>query len=92
MSIQQSLLQTTDKVAFVCGLLLFGKQGYCSSELRRVCMFGFIMETLSPNPQCIRTSDPLWVAGLKVLKREQVIPRSISSSERGLLAELGLAA
>ena len=33
-------------------------------DLRRVRMYGFLMETLSPNPQCIRTSDPLRVAGL----------------------------
>jgi len=39
-------------------------------------MFGFLMETLSPSPQCIRTLDPLRVAGLEALKAEQVIPRS----------------
>jgi len=44
-------------------------------------MFGFLMETLSPNPQCIRTLDPLRVAGLIVLKAEQVFPGRISLSK-----------
>ena len=34
-------------------------------NVRRECIFGFLMETLSPNPQCIRTSIPIWVDGLK---------------------------
>ena len=69
-------LQTGEVIA----ASLFGKQ-FLVFRIRRVSMFGFLMETLSPSPQCIRTLDPLRVAGLYVLSSEQVTPGSISSSE-----------
>jgi hypothetical protein len=34
------------------------------NKLRRVRIFGFLVETLSPNPQCMRTLIPIWVGGL----------------------------
>ena len=43
---------------------LFASIAFNRSKLRRVCMFGFLMEKLSPNPQCIRTLDPLCRNGL----------------------------
>jgi hypothetical protein len=49
------------------------------SDIRRVCIFGLSMETLSPSPQCMRTPAPLWVDGLDGLKRDQVSPGRISS-------------
>jgi hypothetical protein len=49
------------------------------SDVRRVCIFGLSMETLSPSPQCMRTPVPLWVDGLDGLKSEQVSPGRISS-------------
>ena len=49
------------------------------SDNRRVCIFGFSMETLSPSPQCMRTPVPQWVDGLMGLEAEQVIPERISS-------------
>jgi hypothetical protein len=48
-------------------------------DIRRVCIFGFSMETLSPSPQCMRTPAPLWVDGLDGLKTDQVSPGRISS-------------
>ena len=35
------------------------------SNLSRVRIFGFLVETLSPNPQCMRTLIPLWVGDLE---------------------------
>ena len=49
------------------------------SDIRRVCIFGLSMETLSPSPQCMRTPVPLWVDGLTGLKGDQVLPERISS-------------
>ena len=49
------------------------------SDIRRVCIFGLLVETLSPSPQCMRTPIPLWVDGLMGLEAEQVIPERISS-------------
>jgi hypothetical protein len=49
------------------------------SDIRRVCIFGFLVEKLSPSPQCMRTPVPLWVDGLTGLKAEQVLPERISS-------------
>ena len=42
------------------------------SDIRRVCIFGLLMETLSPSPQCMRTPVPLRVDGLTGLISEQV--------------------
>ena len=66
------------------------KQAIRGSGIRRVSMYGFCMEKRSPNPQCIRASDPLRVAGLAGRKAEQVFPKRISLSELGLLAELAM--
>jgi hypothetical protein len=66
------------------------KQAIRGSGIRRVSMYGFCMEKRSPNPQCMRTPDPLRVAGLEGRKAEQVFPKRISLPERGLLAELGM--
>jgi hypothetical protein len=49
------------------------------SDVRRVCIFGFSMETLSPSPQCMRTPVPLWVVGLEDPEADQVSPERISS-------------
>ena len=49
------------------------------SDVRRGCIFGFSVETLSPSPQCMRTPAPLWVDGLDGLKADQVSPGRISS-------------
>ena len=43
------------------------------SDIRRVCIFGFSMETLSPSPQCMRTSVPQRVDGLKGLKTDEAL-------------------
>jgi hypothetical protein len=69
-------------VRFVYGLLPATERH--SSELRRVCIFGFSLETLSPSPQVIRTPVPQWVNGLKGLKADQVLPEQISLSDSGL--------
>ena len=50
-----------------------------ASDIRRVCIFGLLVETLSPSPQCMRTPVPQWVDGLMGLEAEQVIPERISS-------------
>jgi len=55
---------------FVYGLLPVSE--FPISDVRRVRIFGFLVETLSPSPQCMRTPMPLWVVGLKGLKAEQV--------------------
>jgi len=34
------------------------------SDNRRVRIFGFLVEMLSPSPQCMRTPVPIWVDGL----------------------------
>ena len=74
-------------VRFVYGLLLLSKQiNY--PDIRRVRIFGFLMESLTPSPLCMRTPVPIWVDGLYGLKAEQVLPGRISSSEQGLFAEL----
>jgi hypothetical protein len=62
---------------FVYGLLPVSE--YQRSDIRRVRIFGFSVETLSPSPQCMRTPMPLWVVGLFGLKAEQVSPERISS-------------
>jgi hypothetical protein len=67
---------------FVYGLLPATERHF--SELRRVCIFGFLVETLSPSPQVIRTPVSQWVNGLKGLKAEQVLPEQISISDAGL--------
>ena len=45
-------------------------QDSCSSvsepKLRRVCIFGFSVKMLSPNPQCMRTLLPKWILGTMV--------------------------
>ena len=46
------------------------------------------METLSPNPQCMRTSIPIWVDGLNGPQSGAGFIEAISLSEPGLLAEL----
>jgi len=74
-------------VPFVYGLLLLSKQ-IISSDIRRVRIFGFLMESLTPSPLCMRTPVPTWVDGLYGLKAEQVLPGRISLSEQGLFAEL----
>lgn len=76
--------QRTDtcNVCFVYGLLPVTER--LSSEVERVCIFGFSLETLSPSPQVIRTPVPLWVNGLKGLKADQVLPEQISLSDSGL--------
>ena len=58
------------------------------SDIRRVCIFGFSMETLSPSPQCMRTLVPLWVVGLVGLVSDQVSPGRISFIRSWSLAEL----
>jgi hypothetical protein len=55
------------------------------SELRRVCIFGLCLETLSPGPLCIRTRVPLWVSGLQGLKAVKVLPEQISLSDTRFL-------
>jgi len=58
------------------------------SDVTRVRIFGFSVETLSPSPHCMRTPDPLRVVGLKGLKAAQVFPERISSIRSWPLAEL----
>ena len=72
---------------FVYGLLLLSKQ-IITSDIRRVRIFGFLVESLTPSPLCMRTPIPIWVDGLYGLKAEQVLPGRISLSEQGLFAEL----
>lgn len=59
------------------------------ADIRRVCIFGFLLEMLSPNPTCMRTLISLWVDGLEGLKAEQNLSRWIALSDFGLLTELG---
>ncbi len=42
------------------------------SELRRVCIFGFLVETLSPSPLCMRTPIPNCRYGLEGHRAKQV--------------------
>jgi hypothetical protein len=58
------------------------------NKLRRVRIFGFLVETLSPNPQCMRTLIPIWAVASSGHITEQVLLRRISLSDSGLLAEL----
>ena len=48
--------------------LMYMDSSYLASvtinKLRRVRIFGFLVEPLSPNPQCMRTLIPIWVGGL----------------------------
>lgn len=50
----------------------------------RVGIFGFLMETLSPNPQCMRTPVPNRAIDLEDRKTEQVLLVLISLSDNGL--------
>jgi hypothetical protein len=59
------------------------------SDIRRVCIFGFSVETLSPSPSCMRTPISLRVDGLYGLKAEQNLSGRIALSDLGLLVELG---
>ena len=58
-------------VRFVYGLPQSSKQ-ISRSDNRRVCIYGLLLETLSPGPVCIRSPVPLRVSGLEGLKAVQV--------------------